>query len=1510
MTTKVRTTSPKPATSLQKTTPAKSKPAVAKKVSNPASTGGAGVTFENRVQAVRLLGLALGITTTGIPSAGRIVELQFQAKRASGPHTDDLVCTVEANNGQRYRALMQMKRGLTARPSDTAFSESVGNAWLDYSDPSFIRGADRVLIVHDSGSTHEMRGAHEVAKSATTSLDAADWIEKLTATGSGNVVKRNALGSIRDVVVKYSGSPISDDEFLQFVKAISFVAHDLDSEGTAEHAQYINLIHSAAVAVGVKVDASSIWARLVTVCMRLNGESGAVGYSNLAEVVDGDMVVWFDAYRNQANPRFVADSATVQPAGSGQAPGIAVAAWAGSSAQIAAPALGGSAVPAARGASVDKLISRTLDHINSQIKAGKYIDASAALKELGKDLGPLDAHQKGRWYHMRAICRWHQDDDAGAAEDFLKAASFCDDDDRLAAARVRGLLLKTEVAEAVRTGVEALDRFPDSLSLWLATTNARLCNKEILTVSDIPAEHKHEADALHLVAWGFHMRGDSSEARRLILSALTLPTANFLTRYLALTFVLDDIVANPINSAFRQLGGQDRADLNRVLTEFEPWFEKLWSWESTSMLTDTVYRLAFGYLIASEPRKAQALVADAKARGISDVNIARVEMEACIEDEKSEEAVRLGELIVDSLPVDGLVAFAQVTRSAGNLAAIEKVLGALRSKHPSATPEIDVVTAMRWEVMVSKDQTASVLAEIDAEEARIRESIPLLSSAARALRNAKLESRAEAFVSRAQEVLTDKTAPIERYMVASLLMAFRRFVEASRLYELVLPPSGRSDIHQDLLYCYIRSDQRAKAIALLKSFPAGWEEDEEVRLLAMELGQAAGDWPLLKSLVEPQLKQSPKLARSWLYSLMVAVNTNEVDAVQIAQELPDELDGSIPEQARLANAEFEYGQPSKGFRRLYSMIRRNLSSSEAASAMLAAQLWLGNRVAALNEDPVAAAPGVTATIKDDTGNTRDVTIDPAGSDGLPPAAGFYSATSAEGARLLGLKVGDSFEVSDGFGGNRHYTITELTTAYRTMLKHAQQALRVALTPSSSMTLLNLETDEEGRPKLDKLTAQLEHGAVQARNVFSSYENNHFTLGVTARMLGKDVVSLVKHWPAGPLTLLVGGGSVEEREKAEELLVVHPNSFVIDAATLTELALCGSLSVLKNLPKVYVSAKTHGLLRHCLELAKASRTSGFASAVNGQLVFQEVTAEYRTHEVAFLTSICDAVENDCSVVPAYGKLDIGAELLQVQKAVSEEEYSAIVLALEYDATAITLDFRLRLMCEYCSARSVWPQALLMRLRIARKLSTRNYSLAVVEMFLRNRNFISLHARDLLVMVYQGGVKLDYGIRKFVHHLSESSTDFTSAARVTLSFLTLIGKSGFCQFGVVIELTERMLEGLFRHKKCPADFYEQVLTHLEGPQNMGGWNPQSRSYFRIAVNLARNAARRTLQDKSIKAKVLYCGRPPHLINGIEKLEYSTSAESMTVEEEEILLIDDPGTMAIEGPSLLTVDDLSET
>ncbi|RRV41877.1 hypothetical protein EGJ86_06100 [Pseudomonas sp. o96-267] len=74
-----------------------------KKVSNPASTGGRGGSFERRVQAMRLLAMCLGIPCAGVRDNFTIVSLLFQG-RVMEHNTDDLVVfTLRPSTGQKAR---------------------------------------------------------------------------------------------------------------------------------------------------------------------------------------------------------------------------------------------------------------------------------------------------------------------------------------------------------------------------------------------------------------------------------------------------------------------------------------------------------------------------------------------------------------------------------------------------------------------------------------------------------------------------------------------------------------------------------------------------------------------------------------------------------------------------------------------------------------------------------------------------------------------------------------------------------------------------------------------------------------------------------------------------------------------------------------------------------------------------------------------------------------------------------------------------------------------------------------------------------------------------------------------------------------------------------------------------------------------------------------------------------------------------------------------------------------
>lgn len=167
-----------------------------KKVASPISTGGRGGAFEQRVQAVRLLAMCLGIPCAGLREGFVIVGLLFQG-RGFDHNTDDLVVhAVSASTGQKATIRMQMKRSLKATANDV-FTEAVGLAWLDFIKPTFQRGLDDNLIVYHVSSSSSMEGAVEVVRLALASTSHESWHVRVQSEGLSNARNRAAYAAIK-----------------------------------------------------------------------------------------------------------------------------------------------------------------------------------------------------------------------------------------------------------------------------------------------------------------------------------------------------------------------------------------------------------------------------------------------------------------------------------------------------------------------------------------------------------------------------------------------------------------------------------------------------------------------------------------------------------------------------------------------------------------------------------------------------------------------------------------------------------------------------------------------------------------------------------------------------------------------------------------------------------------------------------------------------------------------------------------------------------------------------------------------------------------------------------------------------------------------------------------------------------------------------------------------------------------------------------------------------------------
>ncbi len=1070
-------------------------------------------------------------------------------------------------------------------------------------------------------------------------------------------------------------------------------------------------------------------------------------------------------------------------------------------------------LPGARADSFNKFISDQLDGINDLLKACRFRDGLEAVTRLGADMSVLDLHQQARWYLQRALCTWHLEGEKAAVADFLKAAELFPDDEKMAAAGVRGLLLNDDVTGAVAAGATTVARFPTSAHVWIAYTNARMFNGEDIKLMDAPSTMRSNCDVLHTVALARKMVSDLAGANHVIAQALDLPDAGFFVRRTALAIALEVATADPIQSSFELLPGVILDALKRAISHLTPRKERLWDIQSTEARADTLVHLAYAYILVGQAEEALKLVDEARHADALSPKLQRVALEAYRRLDRLDEILVAGRAWLDQLETEALILVAEASSDAGDVALVEAVFVAIQ-KIPCSEPEVlDIMQAMRWIALWrSKDGRAQASAEVKAINWATTDSLPLICGGARILHLADEVAECNIAVARAKELVPDLSRGPAALQLADLYYAVHKYAEAARVYERFAPLGHRTELHVRLLVCYVRSGARKKARELLTSLPSDWAADDHIRGLALELGQQAADWDFLVPLADRQCESAPKSAGGWLLRLVLDLKTKKMLRFhQDLEALPDELEGHHRQIAQLASLELKYDRQESGMLRLYRQFRRNMDALEAASGYFVGIVACRAELPNMDEFLLTVVPGSTVQLQDAFGKALTISLDPTNSGALPSRDGFYSHHSADVQALLGAAPGAEVELPGGLGTTRKYTIQSITSAYRHLLQVAQERVQTSMSSDSAFFSVPVPTGEDGAD-FSHIHAVLKRKSAHSKMVMDAYQNGPLTLGIVARMLGTSVIDIVTGWPNSGPKLFVSRGTTDDRQISAQLLERPDEAYVVDAATIAELTRIGCQRALAVLPKVYCSTKTLEVLEVCVEEAQTVGESGSLLDDEGQMHFIEYSARDKERRVAFLQSMVEAVRAHCEVIPAYGPDTLPAGLENAEEALEEEEYSAMLLVAERNATLLTVDGRLaQLVAATLQRPWIWPQVLLMYAGSKGVIGPRDYSQAVLQQFLGNRTFVSLAAYDLLWMVLQGGFTLRYGIQQFKAYLASPDTEFVSGARVALEFLKMLA-AHHCQVKAFAELLGHVVEGALRHPAAEVEWFLAEVADL--------------------------------------------------------------------------------------------------
>lgn len=1429
-----------------------------KNVASPVSTGDRGGSFERRVQAVRLLAMCLGSPCPGARDGYVITRLLFQG-RVFDHDTDDLIIDLQhPQTGQTAKQRLQMKRSL--KPTDNKiFNEAVGLAWLDFNKPSFQHNLDELLIVYHASSTSSMQGAVEVVRHAMVSSSADDWYVRVHAEKFSNESNRKAYAAIKRAVELQNDSEVEKADLYPFVLHLKFMPHDLDSDRTIEVDTQKQLISQRIFSR----QSSDVWASLQAVCADLNSSAGEIT-EDTAERHLGTLALEFQHTRSIWNG-FHSDNGLSLIGAAGK-PAAALPLSPDTQGRLAelrtetAAAQGllmADDLPSSLASSADTFISRQLDRITEGQREHRYLDSLRQLELLENDLGDFDAHQRARWYLLRGLSLWHLDNDEAAATDFDSAASLCDTDDRIAAATVRAHMLRGEYLAAVDIGQALLERFPQSFHVWAVTTNARLLAGERLSgEDDIPSIFADKASAWQLLASSLSGMDDDEGAVRVIRIALDKQDCSFFILESYLRFAIRLATQDETRVNLRALSASQVTVLLDAMSRFDNRESTIWSSQSPKTVSEVVAHLAYAMVLLQRSSEAIELIQQAKTKGVgvTDVMI-RVEVEAMCDLQRWKDVTDQFCSVIDTLPDESLLRFghACMAQSRHDLLQVARVEAARRPESEVAARVVVMLRQLHWEMLLQTADAEAVRTEL--AEHGVSPAITAvidLCFASRAYEDDKaLRNR---YVDRIAELAPECTEPQELAMAARAMLRAHRYEDAISLFEKLLPDDAFTPLHVDLLHCFVLTGRQAQARNLLDSMPATWRDSPEAREQALFLFNTAGDWTRMREIVELNVAENRQEANPWLTLIRVAACEGVLDLDVLIAEIPPQLGGAPKDLLLLASIEMRHGQIEKGLARVAHTMRNNLDDIELAATHVKVMLTLSeetDEIMGLVHQAIAAVePGVSVELADEQGNLRHVSID---STETPyPSVGEFIAPDSEFAlSLIGLGVLEAVTFSY-LMGTQVLEVRRIITLHQRLLELSHNRVRDSVVPSRTLVSMTIPTDANGEMDFTVFLQQLDRHQAQATDILTLYEQNPLTLSLVANRLGRDIIDLVRGWPLdGPcleVSTMVG--------VAHDVLPcpLTGSSWVIDLSMLTQLAMLGLLDVLGHLPIVYISTATRRALDMKLEMASAFRKSGTMFAHEGQLGFHEETEADHARNQAFLSSIDIAISSFCTVVPAYGPLHPRPELQRLRDVLDMEEHASLMLCKEYEAGLLSLDARMRHLASALDVHSLSPQMLLKGMQDTGVLKSVEYSCALIKMIVARRSFVSVGIPNLIAMMDQGLAFANTGIRSLRHYLAAPGVEFNSAAFTIIGFVSQMYVSGRCTFAMLLELLAHLLEPLFRHPHCPADFLERSLEGFT-PLRDYGFTPKHFALIKRILISAADASQRPDQPTALNAQVVF-------------------------------------------------------
>jgi len=198
-------------------------------ISNPFSSGGGGVNFETRIQALFTVILLASGSVPCLPPGWLLTKIKLQGRHV-GYQTDDFIAYVNEPNGTRQAKLLgQIKHTVKFTANDPIFKEVIAAAWTDFNDANLYKdGLDSIALLTGPLSASDTHDVRSLLDDARMSSDADDFTQKTRVANFFSKKKGAKLDAFRTQLENAKGSSLTDGELWSFLKSYHVLGFDLD----------------------------------------------------------------------------------------------------------------------------------------------------------------------------------------------------------------------------------------------------------------------------------------------------------------------------------------------------------------------------------------------------------------------------------------------------------------------------------------------------------------------------------------------------------------------------------------------------------------------------------------------------------------------------------------------------------------------------------------------------------------------------------------------------------------------------------------------------------------------------------------------------------------------------------------------------------------------------------------------------------------------------------------------------------------------------------------------------------------------------------------------------------------------------------------------------------------------------------------------------------------------------------------------------------------------------------